>query len=721
MRLMLFCMAIFCGALLIAYQAQTYSFAPEFQSFGILSWPKAEGCSVQGVPEHLYGPGQAIGSFEPQPKDGSVDCESAAFVLQTPLVAIEYAAAPYAITDPNPDGFLLELVTLHKDEHAAGASESTGSIVASITVPEQKPGDQHSLWQYALLTAPHELAGAKVILRVHGTAKARSQGWFALRQRYTFNQELPGWEAALKALGSSTRSFSFLIVLAAALVVTTYLLTRCTRQLFVWFCFFFLVALCVHLRFDPYLYFDEWHVLERFSKMGPHGIIYTHNEHFLPLFFGIYYLEAALFGDWYCGFLLVSIALHAVNAVLLSTLLTRLISSADRTSDDAARMSAGFATLLFLVNGLHSEAMQWAFEQCILLAQVVTLCALHWGTSFVERRNGHYFGKILICIVLAPLLFGNGYNLLIQLAALLVFHSVFVHGDRIPDAFRQPFMTRALPLLACGALVSLIPGYLYLSHPEGAGHAATEARPFAFPLAVGNYAFVGSQLGSILRGLGLYPALDADAAPGLLQALAPYGIPQRLYPERAFAYAGFLISLCCCCWNFFFTRSQKSIRLWLLAQALVVAAIILPAFGRYHLGPQQALSLRYHYGAMTGVCLLLLLVIHPIIATSSKSIRLIGKPIVLSLLSVLIALHLRLSLGFDYFIRQGIVDRRFVQQFPDWRSKISDPNKSFDGQDTPLFGQAPTFPHTITPGRLPNDLYPVLTWLNPTKYPASTP
>ena len=91
----------------------------------------------------------------------------------------------------------------------------------------------------------------------------------------------------------------------------------------------FLTALCiagfvVHYRANLFYNWDEWVILDRFLNNGFSEALRRHNEHFLPLYFGIYFSEVNFFLKLYDGLILFSLLILVINSWLVSKILALL-------------------------------------------------------------------------------------------------------------------------------------------------------------------------------------------------------------------------------------------------------------------------------------------------------------------------------------------------------------------------------------------------------------
>jgi len=478
----------------------------------------------------------------------------------------------------------------------------------------------------------------------------------------------------------------------------------------------------VHFRQEVFFYWDEWHVLMRYAKMGWGGAIYTHNEHFLPLFFAFYQGLARALGDYYLLFIFISLCIHSLNACLLARLLERLAGDWSHRRE-ASRLLA----FLFALSALHAEALQWAFEASLLLAQTTCLYGLLQAWDGVTTRSPKKLFVGALSCGLSPLFFGNGFATAFQLAAVLCLGALFVETQgrdsharaRLKKRFRWCFAA-----LSSSAFVFAGVAALYIYFRDGSGHTVEDARPFENLDAVVEYLIVGTGLGTILRGIGLYPILQPAAAPIALTHLLPW-IPfldsYKATPDLVFGWIGiltaFVLLLVSC------TRGQaaKTLRITAIGLVFMVSALLLPAFGRWQLGAQQSLSLRYHYPALCGLCIFLLpLFCRMLRLAYEKHNRLLTSGLI-SILTLSVCAQLSAAAFFHHFTAAGRSNREFISQMQSWNEfRTASPKKiSWEGHKTKSSGLQPLMPPNLTPGMHPDDIAKVIHWLSPDKYQGS--
>jgi hypothetical protein len=115
-----------------------------------------------------------------------------------------------------------------------------------------------------------------------------------------------------------------------------------------------------------YFFNDEWDMLYGLL-LSPRSVFALHNEYFLPLFKIVLLAEYKLFGPSHQLYMLVALALHAGNAVLIY-LLAQSFSLRPRTSLIAA--------LMFAFSAVPWEITASSFGQCVTLPTFCTLLAV---------------------------------------------------------------------------------------------------------------------------------------------------------------------------------------------------------------------------------------------------------------------------------------------------------------------------------------------------------
>ena len=665
------------AVLLLCYQLSLNREVPLFRGWTALEWETLNGCADNGVPLQLAPGEKAIGTFT---ADGRKHyyCRSKVFAGSGTALGVEYYR-PASKAEPN--AFLMLI------DARDGRTLKSWPLAE---FPAVSPGV--SGWREILLRLDFDGTGRDFFLLLRSKGGTRQN--FALRNRLNFYQH----NATLHRLQRAAAKYRPVLILALAAVLAVLLLMIPTPPGARWpalLLLFFALAAGVHFRVPVFFYWDEWHVLQRFQELGLPGVVYTHNEHFLPLFFATFFAESRLLGVHYHAYIFVSLALHTLNTWVLFHLLAALFGA--RHKKPALVLS-----MLFLVSGLHAETLEWAFEQSLLLSQLCILAALLITLRYMTEGGALRLLAVAALVCASPLFFGNGFSVVPQVILVGLYATVWKKGElSVRSAVLRAAGLAAVSLSSAGAAA-----LLYLSHAQGAGHGIAQADPWSNLTQVFRYFASGSQAGTILRGLGLFPTLNPNAAPEAFFAwkkLIPFLSAAPGEEIVFFAWVGLGVSLLLAVFAGCLKEGRSRLPLWLLGQLLIATCFILPSFGRWALGVEQSLSLRYHYPTVAWLCL----IVFPLIAglttrfsSSSRGLLAAVKGAALLLLTAHLACQLRLSSRLEHFTASGFDNRLAVQKIIAWRESESTPP-----------GFEPLFPQSVTPGRGPDDIYRVWRYL----------
>ncbi|MCB0322480.1 MAG: hypothetical protein KDD69_02870, partial [Bdellovibrionales bacterium] len=586
----------------------------------------------------------------------------------------------------------------------------TGTVWGVAPLPDRGDG-----WRPTQLTLSPQAPLTAVTLRlVSASPPSADNRWVAMLSRVDYLAD-PAQQTEAERSQTERLRLGVTIILGLTLTV---LLARYGAEmpLAAYGLLLFVLIAGVHLRENVFFYWDEWHVLQRYLEMGVRGTLYTHNEHFLPLFFLTYFIESRLFGDAYQSYLWVSFSIHCFNALLVTKLLERFGDNGTHTRTAARLLGAAFA-----VSALHAEALHWAFEQSLLAAETATLlCLLAALRAVRDGRRRAFAGGAIACGV-APFFFGNGFSVPLQAAVIALFGGV-VAAD--PAAERLLRARRALSYLACCAAALALPALLYSVFREGAGHGISQADPFGNMAALIDYLTVGIGLGTVLRGIGIFPALEpnaASAAASLLAEAVPAFSFVAANPAFRFSLLGLMIAGILLLVGAALDRRSAAAREWSAGLLLCLSTLLLPALGRWSFGVEQSLSLRYHYAALPGLCLMVLPALRGILALPASRVGKTIRAVVMLLFGLHLAAQLEVGARFDYFTSQGEVHHAFVSRLTEWntrRRQNGAPIPGYEMSGTPWEGLQPPYPQTLTPGRHPDDIARVLHWLHPERHPS---
>ncbi len=442
---------------------------------------------------------------------------------------------------------------------------------------------------------------------------------------------------------------------------------------------FYCFSVLVFYKASLFFFWDEWHLIERFKNDGISAAFIGHNEHFIPISFLSYFFQLKLFGDDYCFFLYISSAIHALNSVLLLKIL-RILGRNFKQIEQVSRTIA----FLFLLSALHSEALHWAFEQCLLISATFTFLAVLHGLEYTQTGRGKNLVWSMTSSALAPLCFGNGFIVILFIFCIAL--REYLHAGRV--------LTREIKNLAiASSLAMLIPVGLYVgTQSSSEGHGLGVVAPIQSNKQVAKYLVYGTQLGTVVRGLGLYPGLlygdsreffDTAKDTPLLNPTSNFKDPENL-----FFYLGVYISLGSLLILIRRYRpGDSSLSLWFTGQIWMIAAFLLLTYGRSAWGYHNSLTLRYQYTALPGLCIFII----PLLALFAKHLN---KPAVYWSAQIFCCFYffMQLTLVSSYqdFTSKGIENKTWL--------------KTLEKRDSSV-------PISLTPGLYPNDIRTSLEWM----------
>ena len=473
---------------------------------------------------------------------------------------------------------------------------------------------------------------------------------------------------------------------------------------------FLLCAFLIHFRYGLYFYWDEWWLLGRLAEGGSKATLIAHNEHFLPAFFYFYFLENKIFGDSYSSYLLISLCFHVVNSLLLKKCLQKIFQI------DSA--PASFLAFMFLLSSLHSEPLELAIEQSLIISSTCILLTFFLIFDFIETNRFQSLISIFFLSLINPLFFGNGFCLLPLCILFILWRALYQSPKKKPLSIK-----RALLSLASSALGLTIAVVFYLAFQVGEGHGVADAKPFGNLKALIDYLLVGTQIGSVLRGLGL--------SFSLAQPIPQWNFSLPLLGDLSLRNSLLSFGICASLMTLVFslglyTNKRNALLNWLLGQGFIFTTLMLPALGRWNFGESQSLSLRYHYLALVGVMILIVPIATSFfdILKKEKTKRSPQERAVFSLgklaLVVYFFSHLSLITVHNEFSHKSAKNKAYILELKKWRTKLAreniDPVTNFEARGTSFENGFPILPEYLTPGRHPNQLYQVLKYLNPEKY-----
>ena len=699
------------GVILFAFFQVTTPKGPSlYLSFVDLRWAELSNATPLTPGENLQN-AQATFFAKPSQNEGrSGSGLSEVFRVAGPLLRFEQAGRM-------PQGVLPPILTI---------KSTAGTELFEFRPPL---GDLTSReWSAFEVLVPNEIVGQEVKLSVKVKKNIDPDSWYALRNRMDVF-EAPSLMGVLGAAGfwgisenAASKLYEFsdrqlginlcCLVLAALGIlmigIQTFRHVFSNRGLLL---VFLLVSILFHFRGSVFFYWDEWDIIWLFKQNPVSGIIRTHNEHFIPFFFGLYYLENLIFGDKYLLYLFVSFAIHAVNSLNLCLLLSAL-----GRDGVIARRTAQLLAFCFLVSGLHPENLHWAVQQVDLLCEGAVILALFAAARFMHKARLKKLIQVGLAVFAAPLFFGNGLVAAPKVMALAVLAPIRLlnRNDEEQGGFKEYFR-RVLKVVLVAGVAGGCSVALYLTHPPSTPPDSSRVFSLSELHRMFDYNITSTQLGTFLRAIGTFPYLNARAPQDLFGGQSILGIE----PELGLGWIGLGVSIAVLLGGLMLNGGWRFARLWLLGEAIMVLSMLLPSFGRTKYGLFQGLSLRYTYSTLVGTAIIffaLLCIIQAWFEARDKIPERLFTAFGYSYLLWLLSSSLFISREERFFTDIAYTNLIYRDQLNDWRSALlaegkQIPERDFSGAGTRLEGYAPTFPANIAPGATPEKAYEVLQFL----------
>ncbi len=327
----------------------------------------------------------------------------------------------------------------------------------------------------------------------------------------------------------------------------------------------FLGSIWIHQPSRYYFFGDSWGVLSELLTTQK-SILWAQNEHFIPLFKALYFLQYKLFGGHHLGFVLVLFALHAGVAVMVYRLGVHL-SLQHRLSVVAA--------LMFAFSSVHWEVTGWSFEQQFVLGTLLMLAAMD-----VFLANPRGTPTLLWVAVLSLAAYLAGGAIALSLPLVLTSHCLLrisyrreIEGRKLVENLLAFWLPATAYFICAKAAAVLKPGTL-----APIPHLSLSHMP-----AFLDYTLFGTMYGVVLAGLTFLQAQTFNSATVILVLLAA------------------LVSFC-----YRNLSSNQRFSFWFLVVFLFTPLLVI-GLGRLPLGPLSALSSRYSYIPTVPFALLLVL------------------------------------------------------------------------------------------------------------------
>ena len=205
--------------------------------------------------------------------------------------------------------------------------------------------------------------------------------------------------------------------------------------------------------FLDYKRFDDWSAVPEYFSENAWAARGLSSNLYRPLLWTSITLDASLFEDWFAGYHLINILLHACVTLCVFGLLARVLSMDDHTAKFSIP-AAFFAALLFAVHPVHTEVVNSIFNRSSILSALGMTIGLWWLLRNLETRPVRGWTGLLIAYT-AALFCRETAAVLPGIAAVLVL--LYAHGDG------QARLRKTLPVL-----LLLVPLAAYLVAREHA-------------------------------------------------------------------------------------------------------------------------------------------------------------------------------------------------------------------------------------------------------------
>ncbi len=657
--------------LTIAFQATVTPEKISYSSFSRIEWENKPGCVGKGAPQGLRFRKMSMGTYE-SGIENEAECLSKAIEPKGKRIKIDYAGIGSG------DQVYIEI------------RGEGGAIYDHYRLPSREIKDEW--YQYSFLL-PGAVEQQTFYIRL---VDRSSRGWVTARNRVTFYSETKSFSQLPAVKWGITILFSAFLALLGAMLLS--LEESWAPKKSIVFIVYLFLAIAVHLRFGPYFYWDEWKVIERFADRNIAALFLTHNEQFVPFFFAFYFIEVLLFGDHYFLFLILSLTLHALNALLVSLFFRKVLRAVPSATVISLLLGG-----MFVISGVHAEVLHWSILQLIELSFATTLAALLASFHYLDSPNRKTLLMLGGAVIVSPLFYAGGF---ITIGLLLVLGiTCFPILNR-----EKGYRTRFLTVLFISVVSLGVSALLYLLNRSGVGRSVnyeTFNTMLHHLMEIPRWLFVGSQLGTVLRGGSIFVNVDTTEQAFFFSMLVAMG---------TLVYAGFI---------FCFSNDRKTdLGLIIVGEIVVILFLLLTAIGRVSFGVLSALEFRYHYGSVLGLLLIVSPLLRIIQRQSKKSAKLNVGFLILFLWTVF---QVRFSSEFYRYSNTGRTNRNFVIELAEWnkllRSLYRDQKVRYTGAGTELYGLFPIVPQDFAPQFYEASACKTVNFIthNKTKYPCANP
>jgi len=370
---------------------------------------------------------------------------------------------------------------------------------------------------------------------------------------------------------------------------------------------------------------DSWDVLYLYL-IDPRVILQPHNEHFIPIFKFLYFIQYKVFGAHHLGYMLVLYALHAFAAVLIYRIATQM-----QLSETAAIAAA----LIFAFDSAAWEVTGWSFEQQFALGVVFSLATLDVFLRGAPNRRALVWVAVLSLIGYWA---GGPIGLVMALAIPAYWVILAIAGDEVTWE-SVPSVLLALWLPAAFYYVTVRLSVHFTSklafHPIAYPKIHLHLRDLSPML---DFSFFGTAWGIILPSLTFIHSQQTSSATVILIIVA--AVAAISYRELS---------------------PRERTWFWLLVFIMSGAYMVI-SIGRLQYGVPAAAASRYQYLSAAPFALLLVLCWKGLRRYFAKDAQpLWWRAVSLGLLGYFLAFHCKTTRVENIDADRGIKVQRFLQ------------------------------------------------------------
>jgi len=165
----------------------------------------------------------------------------------------------------------------------------------------------------------------------------------------------------------------------------------------------FIVVFWYPIIFNNELFYDDLSFVDAFKSGNP-GLQYffkPHNEHFMPIFKGLFFVVYSLFGTNIIPFMVISIIFHIINTLLVFLFLQRLFKGRD--------FLPFLLSVFFSLNVVYFEILHWFVNVGQAIMFSFLLITLIFMQKYFERNDKKDYWLSVFFSFFIPMNFSLGF------------------------------------------------------------------------------------------------------------------------------------------------------------------------------------------------------------------------------------------------------------------------------------------------------------------------